>query len=167
MSRIIRKAEPSDLVAVMQVMEAAKGIMRMAGNMHQWTDGYPSEEVIMNDMEKGGGYVIEEDEMIIAYFAFFSSPEPTYRNIYDGKWLDDEQPYHVVHRIASFPNVYNVFHDVMDFCFSAERNIRIDTHRDNSIMQHCLARYGFTYCGIILLANGDERLAYQKLVTKS
>ena len=79
MSRIIRKAEPSDLVAVMQVMEAAKGIMRMAGNMHQWTDGYPSEEVIMNDMEKGGGYVIEEDEMIIAYFAFFPSPEPTYR----------------------------------------------------------------------------------------
>lgn len=167
MSRIIRKAEPSDLVAVMQVMEAAKGIMRMAGNMYQWTDGYPSEEVIMNDMEKGGGYVIEEGKMIIAYFAFFQSPEPTYISIYDGKWLDDEQPYHVVHRIASFPNVNNVFHDVMDFCFSAERNIRIDTHRDNSIMQHCLAKYGFTYCGIILLANGDERLAYQKLVTKS
>ena len=30
------------------------------------------------------------------------------------------------------------------------------------IMQHNIAKHGFTYCGIIYLANGDERLAYQK-----
>jgi len=29
-------------------------------------------------------------------------------------------------------------------------------------MQHCIEKYGFTYCGIIYLSNGDERLAYQK-----
>ncbi len=28
-------------------------------------------------------------------------------------------------------------------------------------MQHNLAGYGFSYCGIILLESGDERLAYQ------
>ena len=31
--------------------------MQASGNMHQWTDGYPSEAVILSDMEKGGGYV--------------------------------------------------------------------------------------------------------------
>ena len=31
-------------------------------------------------------------------------------------------------------------------------------------MQHCIKQYGFTYCGIIYLANGDERLAYQKII---
>ena len=30
-------------------------------------------------------------------------------------------------------------------------------------MQHNIEKHGFTYCGIIYLANGDERLAYQKL----
>lgn len=28
-------------------------------------------------------------------------------------------------------------------------------------MQHVIEKYGFTYCGIIYLASGDERLAYQ------
>ena len=40
-------------------------------------------------------------------------------------------------------------------------NLRIDTHRDNVIMRHVIDLYGFTYCGIIYLLNGDERLAYQ------
>jgi hypothetical protein len=30
-------------------------------------------------------------------------------------------------------------------------------------MQHILQSYGFTYCGIIYLADGSERLAYQKV----
>ena len=42
-------------------------------------------------------------------------------------------------------------------------NIRIDTHKDNTIMQHNLDRYGFKYCGIIHIASGAERLAYQRL----
>lgn len=53
--------------------------------------------------------------------------------------------------------------DILDYCFALCSNIRIDTHRDNKIMQHNLSKHGFTYCGIIYLANGDERLAYQKI----
>ena len=30
-------------------------------------------------------------------------------------------------------------------------------------MQHLLEKHGFSYCGIIYLANGDPRLAYQRL----
>jgi hypothetical protein len=29
-------------------------------------------------------------------------------------------------------------------------------------MQHNIAKHGFSYCGIIYLLSGDERLAYQK-----
>ena len=146
----------------MQVMEAAKNIMRSSGNMHQWGDGYPSEEVIFSDMEKHGGFVIEDEDNIVGYFAFLSSPEPTYSKIYDGKWTDDTLPYHVVHRIASYPDAHGIFNDIMGFCFSHDSIIRIDTHKDNTIMQHNIEKYGFTYCGIIHLANGEERLAYQK-----
>ena len=154
----------------MQVMDAAKIIMRQSGNMYQWGEGYPSEAVIMSDIEKDGGFVIEEDDgedqssgNVVGYFAFLPSPEPTYQKIYDGNWLDDEKPYHVIHRIASLPDAHGIFSSIMNFCFARESNILIDTHRDNTIMQHNIEKHGFAYCGIIYLASGDERLAYQKL----
>ncbi len=152
------------MAEIMKVMDAAKKIMRQSGNMRQWGEGYPSEAVIMTDMERNGGFVIEDDSKVVGYFAFLSSPEPTYAQIYEGKWLDDELPYHVVHRIASYPDAHGIFSSVMDFSFAADSNIRIDTHRDNHIMQHCIDKYGFTYCGIVYIANGDERLAYQRIL---
>ena len=162
MSRIIREARPTDMAEIMKVMDVAKGIMRSSGNMHQWTDGYPSEDVILSDMERNGGFVIEDVSKVVGYFAFLPSPEPTYSRIYEGKWLNDVQHYHVVHRIASYPDAHGIFSSIMDFCFSHETNIRIDTHRDNHIMQHNILKHDFTYCGIIYLANGDERMAYQR-----
>ena len=163
MNWTIREAKPTDITEIMQVMDAAKKIMRQSGNMHQWGDGYPSEAVIFSDMEKHGGFVIEDGSRIVGYFAFLPSPEPTYSKIYDGEWIDDNLPYHVIHRIASYPEAHGIFSTIMDFCFSHDANIRIDTHKDNRIMQHNIKKHGFTYCGIIYLASGDERLAYQKL----
>lgn len=163
MKRIIREARPADMAEIMKVMAAAKTIMRQSGNLHQWIDGYPSEAVVTSDMKKGGGFVIVDDGEVVGYFAFLPSPEPTYANIYEGAWIDDTLPYHVVHRIASYPQSHGIFSSIMDYCFSYDGNIRIDTHRDNTIMQHNIAKHSFTYCGIIFLSNGDERLAYQKI----
>ena len=159
----IRAAHKSDLQAVMAVLEAAKGIMRASGNESQWANGYPSEDVILEDIALGNGFVVLERRRIVGYFAFIASPEPTYERIYEGAWLDDELAYHVVHRIGSYPEVHGVFRAIMDWCFENDANIRIDTHRDNHIMQHCIEKYGFEYCGIIYLLSGDERLAYQKI----
>ena len=163
MSRIIREATPTDIPEIMKVVDAAKKIMRQSGNMHQWGEGYPSEAVIAADMERNGGFVVEDEKKIVGYFAFLQSPEPTYAKIYEGKWIDDTLPYHVVHRIASNPDAHGIFSSIMDFCFSHDTNIRIDTHRDNKIMQHVILKQGFSYCGIIYLLSGDERLAYQKI----
>lgn len=166
-NRTIRKASlPKDSERLMDVFAAAKDIMAADGNTNQWTDGYPSLDIVQSDIEKDGGFVVEDDGKIVAYFAFLPSPEPTYDKIYDGKWLDNSKPYHVVHRIASFPEAHGIFKSIMEFCFANERNIRIDTHRDNKIMQHNIEKHGFKYCGIIHLANGDERLAYQKMTEK-
>lgn len=171
MERIIRKTSlPEDGERIMEVFSAAKSIMRASGNINQWNEGYPSLDAVRADMEQGGSYVIidkdsaEEDGRIVAYFAFLPSPEPTYEKIYDGAWIDDTLPYHVVHRIASMPEAHGIFKSIMDFCFAHDPNIRIDTHRDNHIMQHNILKHGFTYCGIIYLASGDERLAYQKII---
>lgn len=177
----IRPASPSDLGPIMSVLAAAKGIMRASGNLHQWIDGYPSEEVILRDISLGAGFVVVDQahsgaapasaapavpgpSRIVGYFAFLPAPEPTYAAIYDGAWLDAAAPYHVVHRIGSTPDSHGVFNAILDWCFTHSPNIRIDTHRDNTIMRHCIERYGFTRCGIIFLADGSERLAYQKIL---
>ena len=165
MERTIRKTKlPEDAEGIMDVFAAAKVIMRQSGNMLQWGEGYPSLDVVRSDLEKDGSYVIVEEGRIVAYFAYLPSPEPTYSIIYGGKWMDDIKPYHVIHRIASMPDVKGIFKSIMDFCFSLESNIRIDTHKDNHIMQHCIEKYGFSYCGIIHLASKDERLAYQRMI---
>lgn len=159
-----RLAELADLEIIMMVIGAAKKTMRAAGNFNQWIHGYPTEDVIRNDIQLRGGYVVEEDGEIIGYFACLPSPEPTYSTIYEGDWLDEQLPYHVVHRIAGRPDKHGLFKTMLDFWFSIDGNIRIDTHRDNQIMQHNLLKHGFTYCGIIYLESGDERLAYQRMI---
>ena len=65
-----------------------------------------------------------------------------------------------------YPQAHGIFSSIMNFCLSHDTNIRIDTHRDNKIMQHNILKHGFTYCGIIYLLSGDERLAYQKIVSR-
>ncbi len=159
----IRLANEQDIHNILLVMDEAKKIMRSSGNLHQWSDGYPSADIIRHDIALGGGYVIEEAFRIVGYFALLPSPDPTYAVINNGKWLKESLPYHVIHRIAGVPNAHGIFQSTMDFCFQIDSNIRIDTHRNNTIMQHNLQKHGFTYCGIIYLENGDERLAYQKI----
>ena len=160
----VRLAKISDLEEILSVLDAAREIMRFSGNSGQWVNGYPSKEVILRDIAQGVGYVLEQEGLTAGYFAFIPSPEPTYALIEGGNWLDASGSYHVIHLIGSLPQVHGVFNSIMDFAFSQDRNIRIDTHRDNLIMQHNLAKHGFVCCGIIYLESGDERLAYQKIL---
>ena len=160
----IRKSTITDIPTLLLLAENAKIIMRQSGNMLQWTGGYPTADVFLNDINQGCSYIVERMGEAVATFAFLPSPEPTYTKIYEGDWLDDTSPYYVIHRIAAKNNVKGVMGIILDYCFGKTRNIRIDTHRDNVIMRHLMKKYGFSYCGIILLSNGDERLAFQKII---
>lgn len=159
----IRTAVGSDIPAIMQVLAAGRGIMLDSGNPNQWPEGYPTQEMVRADIGPGYGKVMEEEGRVVAYFACIPSPDPTYTVIDGGAWLDDEKPYYVIHRIAKLPRVHGVFRAMMTYLDSITDNIRIDTHKDNHIMQYNLAKYGFSYCGIIYIASGAPRLAYQRL----
>ena len=159
---LIRQATAADIDEIMRIYDAGRAFMRAHGNESQWVGGYPSREAILRDIAADAGYVVTDEGEVVAYFAFVPSPEPTYDRI-DGAWLDDERPYHVIHRLGSYAHVHGIFADVIDYCAARERNLRIDTHSDNSIMRHNIERHGFTYCGVIYLADGSPRLAYQRL----
>ncbi|MCR5050997.1 MAG: GNAT family N-acetyltransferase [Paludibacteraceae bacterium] len=159
----IRETIITDIPAIMPVIEAARELMHRSGNVNQWINGYPSEEAIAADIERHGGFVVEEENRVVAYFAFLPAPEPTYAKIYEGAWLNDE-PYYVIHRLASLPDVHGIWDCVLQWALERTSTLRVDTHRDNHIMQHNLEKHGFIYCGIIHLLSGDERLAYQKTI---
>ena len=169
---MIRPATADDLPALRPVVEAAKGIMRADGNLYQWeAPGFPPDDLLLRDIARGGGFVIDSFVMpgltgplseprLVAYFALLPSPEPTYDYI-DGAWLTDA-PYGVVHRMASYPEEHGIFSAVIDYAAARYAHLRIDTHRDNRIMQLLIEKHGFTYCGIIWLEDGTERLAYER-----
>ena len=164
----VRKMTAADMTQVMEVMDSARQFMHQTGNPTQWVDGYPAAEHIEADMARDAAYVVEhtghdDTPYIAGYFAFLPSPDPTYHTIYDGHWTDDTLPYHVIHRIASRTECHGVFAAIIHYCSLHERNLRIDTHRDNHVMQHCITKHHFHYCGIIHIASGAERLAYQRI----
>ena len=141
--------------------------MRADGNLTQWAaPGFPDDTLLLRDIARGGGFVIESvipseaKESLVAYFALLPSPEPTY-DLIDGAWLTDA-PYGVIHRMASYPDVHGIFSAVLEFAAARYAHLRIDTHRDNHIMQHLIEKHNFTYFGIIWLEDGTERLAYER-----
>lgn len=166
---MIRQATYNDIPRLMELFSKARNIMRNSGNLHQWTNNYPSEDIVRRDIDGGNCYVLALDESdgshksgeILATMAFIPGPDPTYAQIYGGQWISD-RPYYVIHRIAVAEPGHNAAKTLFNWGFTRTNSIRIDTHKDNVIMHHVLAQYGFQHCGTILLDNGDPREAFQK-----
>ena len=162
MSYTIRKSTKADLPTILNLRDQAREIMRSYGNIFQWPDGYPRDDMFQKDIELGGSHImLDEKGTIVGTFALLPSPEVTYNEIYNGQWLNYE-PYYVIHRIASTPDSHGVLDAILEYCEAIHPDIRIDTHEANIIMRKGLEKHGYRYCGIIHLLNGDERLAFHK-----
>jgi hypothetical protein len=155
----IRYTTTQDLEKVMSIYAYARIQMKKNGNPNQWGDFHPSVELIKTDINRHNSFVITEDDEICGVFAFIIGNDPTYAIIENGKWLNDE-PYGVIHRVASSGRYTGVMDFVLNYCES--HNIRIDTHKDNTIMQHILESHHYTKCGTIYVDDGTPRIAYQK-----
>lgn len=162
---MIRTATSSDLPDILKIYAQARQIMKASGNPHQWGDNRPSEMQLRQDIEGGHLYVIIENETIAAAFFYDILEDPTYAVIENGAWLNNES-YGVVHRIASNGTCRGILSAILEFAQktvleNGVTNLRIDTHNDNKIMQHLLAKHGFSKCGIIYVEDGTPRIAYQ------
>ncbi len=157
----IRKSTKNDLKDILDVYAYARKFMADHNNPTQWGTNKPSQEQVMSDIAQGNSYVCIENNEIVAVFYFAFGDDPTYAQIYKGEWINNKD-YAVVHRIASAGKVKGAGSYCLNWAFDMCKNLRIDTHRNNLIMQKTLEKNGFQYCGIIYLENGDERLAYQR-----
>lgn len=157
---IIRQSTVGDLPRLLDIFSMARHFMAKTGNPSQWAADYPSEELLRRDIGRSDSYVMLCNNSIVATFVLRGGNDPTYDMIYEGAWLAD-QPYATIHRIAGSGEVKGVMHLAMQFALRQYDSVRIDTHRDNKVMQNAIIKEGFKYCGIIHCWDGSERLAYQ------
>lgn len=157
----IIKAEKGDLPRLREIYAYARNYMRETGNPNQWMDGSPKEELLLEDIAAGNLYVIKEGEVIHGVFAFVIGKDATYRKIEQGSWFSEEE-YGTIHRVAGDGEVKGLFDRIVKFCSEKKEHLRIDTHADNRVMQHLIEKNGFKRCGIIHIADGSPRIAYER-----
>lgn len=158
----IRKAGLEDLTEIMKIYEHARAFMVQTGNKTQWSNGYPQEALLRQDIADGICYVGEEDGELETVFVYFEGDDPTYHVIEQGNWVNQD-PYGVVHRIASRGRIKGAGAQCILWGFEQCGNLKMDTHDDNKVMQHVLEKNGFVKCGRIYTHDGTERIAYQKI----
>lgn len=158
----IRLLKTEELDEALVIYENARAFMRRIGNVNQWKDNWPPLEVLQDDIEKHQLYGVFHDDVLAGVFAYWygDHAESTYDVIYDGEWQCD-RPYGVVHRIAVVEESGAGKEAIRWAIRSANGHLRMDTHEDNAAMRHVLESLGFHQCGIILLTNGDPRIAFE------
>ncbi len=167
----IRKANTKDLAVIMNIIEEARAFLKEQG-IDQWQNGSPNKEVLLSDIRKEHGYVLEENQEIIAYMALCFGEDANYHTVYDGQWLCPNAVYGTIHRTA-ISSAYRgkgiakkLFQAAEDLCVNkVVESIRIDTHPNNELMKHLIIRERYHPCGYILLQqDSTKRLAYEKVL---
>ncbi len=124
--------------------------------------------MIENDIERGVGYVITDQEAIIGYCAVLINDEPAYSNI-EGQWLTNSD-FVVFHRIAiaeqylgqGFSKLMLKFIEQ----FAINNNIfsvKADTNFDNAAMLSVFEKTGYRHCGEVFF-RGSPRMAFEKVL---
>lgn len=162
---MIRQATTDDINAILSIVHDAQLSLRDLG-IDQWQDGYPSRDVILDDIAKGVGFVLYSDsDEVEGYVAIVLNGEEAYNQIPTEQWNTSKE-YVVVHRlcVARHARRKGVAIELMSHAAESARKagmsaFRIDTHRGNIRMLRMLEKLGFKYVGIIYYTSG-ERLAY-------
>ncbi len=164
-----RKATPSEIPQIWTIIQQAI-VRRKNDGSQQWQDGYPNEDVIKQDITKGIGYVLTDDNTIIGYAAILFNEEPAYELI-KGTWLTNEE-FVVVHRVAISDNYIGKGLAQKIFLFTEDLaienkifSIKVDTNFDNIPMLKILEKLGYSYCGEVSF-RGDARKAFEKILLK-
>lgn len=157
---VIRRAREEDMARIQEIYSIARNTMKKSGNPTQWGENYPTQDILKEHMLKKQLYVNVVDQRVQGVFALVAGADKTYEYIEDGQWLNEEN-YVTMHLVASSGEIKGVFEQFCNYAKEQCSHVRIDTHMDNKIMQHCIEKQGFVHCGRIYVRDHSPRLAYQ------
>jgi protein-disulfide isomerase-like protein with CxxC motif len=165
----LRPANERDAPIIWDILQGAIEQRRLEGS-DQWQNGYPSEQTVQDDLAAKAGYVLTENDTVVAYAAIVLDGEPAYDAI-DGKWLTDGR-YATVHRVARARDVKGkgvataFLKSIEGLCMELDvPSIRLDTNFDNLAMLKILETLSYRYCGEIFY-EGAPRWAYEKILSR-
>lgn len=163
-----RKATSADRPHIWNILQQAI-LRRKKDGSRQWQEGYPNEDVVQQDIDKGIGYVLTVDDRIACYAAILINDEPAYHEL-NGTWITNED-FVVVHRLAvSDEFVGQGLAQKMLRCteeYALTNNIfsvKVDTNFDNIPMLKIFEKLGYQYCGEVTF-RGGIRLAFEKVLS--
>lgn len=156
---MIRLATQDDMPSIRDIYAAARRFMAASGNPTQWGTNKPSEAQLLEDIRLKQLFVEEHNGRLCAAFALVAGNDLSYAYI-KGAWQDNT-PYSTIHRLAADGSYPGFFARCVDFCRQQALHLRVDTHKDNRVMRHLVEKHGFAHCGIIYIADGSPRLAYE------
>jgi len=169
----MRKAETSDIDAIMEVIDEAKALLKADGST-QWQDGHPDRDMLLEDIANGFARVLIVDGDVAGTATLMTTDDPNYSKI-EGAWQDTTDQYATIHRIAISAKYRGMklskffFSDLISDTYAQGiRHMRIDTHKLNKRMQHLAGEFGFEYTGIIYVPDAvdGKRLAYELSMVK-
>jgi GNAT superfamily N-acetyltransferase len=165
-----RQASASEVPQIWEIIQQAI-VRRKNDGSEQWQDGYPNEDVIKQDITKGIGYVLIDDNIVAGYAAILINDEPAYEQL-KGAWLTNGD-FVVVHRVAISDDylgkglAQKIFLFVEDLAKGNNVfSIKVDTNFDNIPMLKILEKLGYTYCGEVTF-RGSFRKAFEKTLPVS
>lgn len=164
-----RRAMKEDTERIMEIIAQAQEYLKKQG-VNQWQNNYPNIATVMDDIDNQVCYVLRDCDRVVATVTIIFDGEKTYAEIYEGGWLSSRE-YATLHRIAVDAGYKGrglasvIIGNVEALCHGRGiSGIRVDTHRQNTSMKRMLIKNGFTYCGIIYLPDGSERIAFEKIL---
>ena len=161
-----RKAGQTDFEQIWEIISFAKETRKNEGST-QWQDGYPNEETIQNDIQKGYGFVFEEEGAVNLYAAIIFDKEPAYEELRNWEGQGD---YLTLHRIAVSKEAkgkglgQKILKEAEKLAKEKGiESIRIDTNFDNIPMLKIIEKEGYKYRGEVYF-RGSARKAFEKIL---
>lgn len=175
----LRATTEADLDAILAIIEDGRASLDALG-IDQWQNGYPTVEVLQEDIQQKHGYIaLDDDGKPVGIISAIFGGERQYDTIHNGSWLTEsmshEPRYCAIHRVAVAKDASGK--GVASFMMQAIEDIarkqnvesvRIDTHEGNTPMRKLITKCGYTECGIVYVIDRHEttraRVAYEKLL---
>lgn len=164
----IRQATMNDYDQIMTILKDGANQLAERG-VDQWQGDYPSPDQIKEDIEKGFAYLaVSDDGETVGAISIVEAPDHSYDDL-KGEWLLDTDKYVVIHRVAIHSKhaghgyATKLLTEVIDYIRDHRKDIdsiRIDTHENNSAMQHLIDKMNFTKVGELHGVYRTDEISY-------
>lgn len=162
---MIRKAVHEDVFQAAQVLEEVKIHMLNEG-IDQWDQEYPNSKVLTEDIEKGEGFVYEEEGKVLSYMALNELCDEEYNDL---NWKTST-PFIVIHRLYVKPTAQGkgisskMIRYAEEFALQNEyQSIRFDAFSLNDTANMVYTKKGYELVGTVRFRKGIFN-CYEKAV---